>query len=52
MSMTKVWGNHEKYSNMNKVYNDFFHKPFEVVNKITPLKTVRKTNTSNEWFGK
>ena len=42
--------NYEKYSNVNKAYNDFFHKFIEVVNKITPLKTVRIKNTNSEWF--
>ena len=45
-----IFPNYEKYSNINKAYNDFFHKLIEVVNKIAPLKTVRKKNASSEWF--
>ena len=45
-----IFPSYEKYSNVNKVYNDFFHKIIEVANKIAPLKRVRMKNTSNEWF--
>ena len=45
-----IFPNYEKYSNINKAYNDVFHKLIEVVNKIAPLKTVRVKNTSSEWF--
>ena len=45
-----IFLNYEKYSNVNKRYNNFFHKLVEVVNKIAPLKTVRTKNTSIEWF--
>ena len=45
-----IFPNYEKYSNVSKAYNDFFHKLIEVVNRIVPLKTVRKKkNTSSEW---
>ena len=37
-----IFPNYEKYSNVSKAYNDFFHKLIEVVNRIVPLKTVRK----------
>ena len=40
--------NYEKYHNINKAYNDFFQKLIEVVNNITPLKTARIKNTSND----
>ena len=45
-----IFPNYEKYSNANKVYDNFFEKLMEVVNKIAPLKTVRIKNTSSEWF--
>ena len=45
-----IFPSYEKYSNINKAYNDVFHKLIEVVNKIAPLKTVRVKNTSSEWF--
>ena len=45
-----IFFNYEKYSNVNKKYNDFFHKLVEMVNKIAPLKTMRTKNTSSEWF--
>ena len=45
-----IFLNYEKYSNVNKKYNDFFHKLVEMVNKIAPLKTMRTKNTSSEWF--
>ena len=44
-----IFPNYEKYSNVSKAYNDFFHKLIEVVNRIVPLKTVRKKNASSEW---
>ena len=47
-----IFPNYEKYSNVNKAYNDLFHKLIEVVNKIAPLKTVRIKNASSEWFDK
>ena len=45
-----IFPNYEKYSNVNKAYDNFFEKLMEVVNKIAPLKTVRIKNTSSEWF--
>ena len=45
-----IFPNYEKYSNINKAYNDFFHKLIEMVDKISPMKTVRIKNTSCEWF--
>ena len=44
-----IFPSYEKYSNVSKACNDFFHKLIEVVNRIAPLKTVRKKNTSSEW---
>ena len=37
-----IFPNYEKYSNINKAYNDFFHKLIEVVDKIAPMKTENK----------
>ena len=31
-----VFPNYEEYSNINKAYNDFFHKLTEVVKKLHP----------------
>ena len=45
-----IFPNYEKYNNINKAYNNFFHKLIEVVNKNASLKTVRIKNTSSEWF--
>ena len=45
-----IFPNYEKYINVNKAYDDFFHKLIEVVNEIASLKTVRIKNTSSEWF--
>ena len=45
-----IFPNYEKYSNVNKAYDNFFEKLMEVVNKIAPLKTMRIKNTSSEWF--
>ena len=45
-----IFSNYEKYRNVNKAYDDFFHKLIEVINKIAPLKTVRVKKTSGEWF--
>ena len=47
-----IFPDYEKYSSVNKVYNDFFHKIIEVINKIAPLKRVRIKNTSSEWFNR
>ena len=47
-----IFPNYEEYSNVNKAYNNFFHKLIEVVNKIAPLKTVKVRNISSEWFDK
>ena len=47
-----IFPNYEKYSNVNKGYNNIFHKLIEVVKKIAPLKTVRLKNASSEWFDK
>ena len=45
-----IFPNYEKDSNINKAYNNFFHKLIEVVNKIAPLKNVRIKNASSKWF--
>ena len=45
-----IFPNYEKYSNVNKTYNDFFHKLIEEVNIIAPLKTIRLKTTSGEWL--
>ena len=45
-----IFSNYEKYRNVNKAYDDFFHKLIEVINKIAPLKTVRIKKTRGEWF--
>ena len=45
-----TFSNYDKFHNINKAYNDFFQKLIEVINNISPLKTARKNNTSNEWF--
>ena len=44
-----IFPNYEKDSNINKAYNNFFHKLIEVVNKIAPLKNVRIKNGSSKW---
>ena len=45
-----IFPNYEKDSNINKAYNNFFHKLIEVVNKIASLKNVRIKNASSKWF--
>ena len=45
-----IFPNYEKNSNVNKIYDDFFHKLIEGLNKIAPLKTVRIKIRSSEWF--
>ena len=45
-----IFPNYEKCSNVNKTYNDFFHKFIEEVNIIVPLKTIRIKTTSGEWL--
>ena len=45
-----IFSNYEKHRNVNKAYDDFFHKLIEVINKIAPLKTVRIKKTRGEWF--
>ena len=47
-----IFPKYEKYSNVDKAFDDFFHKLLEVVNKIAHLKTVRIKNTSSECFDK
>ena len=45
-----IFLNYEKYCNVNKAYNNFFHNLIEVVNNTAPFKTVRIKNTSSKWF--
>ena len=35
---------------MNKAHSDLTSKLFDVVNKVTPTKTIRVKNNTNEWF--
>ena len=44
------FANYQIYHNISKAYNDFFQKLIKVVNNITPFKTTRIKNSSNEWF--
>ena len=43
-----IFPNYEKYSNLNKAYNNFFQWVVEVVNKIAPSKTVSIKNAGSE----
>ena len=44
------FSNYQIYHNISNAYNDFFQKLIKVVNNITPFKTTRIKNSSNEWF--
>ena len=41
---------YENFGCGNKAYSDLTSKTFDVVNKVTPSKTTRVKNNTNEWF--
>ena len=41
---------YENFGCGNKAYSDLTSKTFDVVNKVTPTKTTRVKNNTNEWF--
>ena len=42
--------NYEKFSDVNSAFSDLVNKITQVINNLTPYKTIRVKNQSNEWF--
>ena len=45
-----VFPNYKKFSDINSAYCDLVNKITQVINNLTPYKTIRVQNQSNEWF--
>ena len=46
-----TFSDYEKFDYVNEAYSDLTSKIFDVVNKVTPTKTIiRVKNKANEWF--
>ena len=45
-----VFPNYKKFSDINSAYCDLVNKITQVINNLTPYKTIRVKNQSNEWF--
>ena len=41
---------YKNFGCVNKAYSDLTSKIFDVVSKVTPTKTIRVKNNTNEWF--
>ena len=40
----------ENFSCVNEAYSDLTSKIFDIVNKVTPTKTIQIKNNKNKWF--
>ena len=45
-----IFPDYENFVCVNKAYSDLTSKIFDVVSKVTPTKTIRVKNNTNEWF--
>ena len=45
-----VFPNYKKFSDINSAYCDLVNKITQVINNLTPYKTIRVKNQSNQWF--
>ena len=45
-----VFPNYKKFSDINSAYCDLVNKITQLINNLTPYKTIRVKNQSNQWF--